>query len=89
MEKKDEGPYQDARAETALLAAIGTARKGPAPVLRDLTLRRSSPAHVIVLGSELKLHSCDFEGCNRFFRRLEHKRRHERLVCFPATFPLI
>lgn len=87
-ERKDEGAYQDARAETALLASIGTPRKGSAPALRDLRLRRSTSAHVIVLGSKSKLHWCDFEGCDRFFKRLEHKRRHERLVRFPSIFHL-
>lgn len=28
--------------------------------------------------AELKLHPCDFEGCCRVFKRLEHKRRHQR-----------
>lgn len=30
--------------------------------------------------AEMKLHPCDFEGCCRVFKRLEHKRRHQRLV---------
>jgi hypothetical protein len=28
--------------------------------------------------AEMKLHPCDFEGCCRVFKRLEHKRRHQR-----------
>lgn len=52
--------------------------------------RKSSGADHLTLGgfvpeeveginlAELKLHPCDFEGCCRVFKRLEHKRRHQR-----------
>lgn len=63
---------EHSRAEKALAA------RRPPPALRDLNRRRSIPSPIIISGAKTRLHPCDFEGCERVFKRLEHKRRHER-----------
>ncbi|CAD6588741.1 MAG: hypothetical protein CYPHOPRED_004511, partial [Cyphobasidiales sp. Tagirdzhanova-0007] len=63
---------EHSRAEKALAA------RRASTALREMNRRRSIPSPVILTGANTKLHPCDFEGCDRKFKRLEHKRRHER-----------